>query len=404
MTVHSALDRAVVSRDCSLFESDLDSAAPAIEAAVRERRVLVVGGAGSIGSATTQLLLRYRPRAVHVVDISENYLAELVRDLRSGGHVPRNIELRFEPIDFGSPVMARFLGEMAPYDLVLNFAAVKHVRSEKDVFSTLHMLDTNVVKQARFRRWLEQGTGSGRCFAVSTDKAANPTSFMGATKRLMEDVLFAAGPNARWPTTSARFANVAFSNGSLLQSFLTRLEHRQPLAVPESTRRYFVTHREAAELCLIASTLVPDQHLAFPRLDPSDQLVELDDVASRVLAHFGYRPAVYRDEAEARNDLPRLAASGSWPLLLTPLDTSGEKPFEEFVGQGEQPVDVGMKAIGAVRHAFNPMVDDRAIEWFEDLCRDPQRHADKDSLIQALSKLIPSFRHVETGRSLDDRT
>ena len=403
MTTLTALEQAVVGRARSLFEEDFRTAAPAIAAAIRDRRVLIVGGAGSIGAATTHLALEFGPRALHVVDVSENYLAELVRDLRSGATFAAGTELRFEPIDFGSPVMARFLQQMAPYDLVLNFAAVKHVRSEKDVCSTLQMLDTNVVKQARFKRWLSRRSAGGRYFAVSTDKAANPTSYMGATKRLMEDVLFAKAADDRWPATSARFANVAFSNGSLLQSFLLRLEKRQPLAAPEATRRYFVAHREAAELCLIAAAALPPRHLAIPRLDPAAQLVELEEVASRVLAHFGYRPVVYRNEADARNDLPRLAGEGAWPLILTPLDTSGEKPFEEFVGEDEALMDVGLRSIAAIRHAHNPRFDERVIDDLEALCVNWENPLDKNELVAWLARALPTFHHVETGRGLDER-
>ncbi len=403
MTAFTALERAVVDRERSLFETDLNTVSPAIGVAIRGCRVLVIGGGGSIGSATVRLLLDYRPGALHVVDLSENYLAELVRDLRSGGVVPEDTELRFEPIDFGSPVMARFLREMPPYHLVLNFAAAKHVRSEKDVCSILQMLDTNVVKQARFMRWLALGARGGRYFAVSTDKAANPTSFMGATKRLMEDVLFNVTADDRWSTTSARFANVAYSNGSLLQSFLYRLERRQPLAAPESTRRYFIAHREAAELCLIAATALPGQHLAIPRLDPAAHLVEIEAVATRILAHFDYRPVVYRDELGARNDLPRLAAAGQWPLLLTPLDTAGEKPYEEFVGEGEQAIDVGLRSIAAIRYSPNPRVGANTIDEIEDLCRDWERPLRKNELIELAARALPTFRHAETGRSLDDR-
>lgn len=241
------LERRIVGRPSSLFAADMNDNAEALAQVVRGRSILVVGGGGSIGSATTELLVELRPARLHVVDISENYLAELVRSVRNGSYAVGAVDFQTLPIDFGSAIMQRFLQENGPYDVVLNFAALKHVRSEKDPYSLLQMIDTNVVRQARFRRWLTE-TGCGRYFVVSTDKAANPTSLMGATKRLMEDVLFDARPEGAFVCTSARFANVAFSNGSLLQSFLCRLAARQPLAAPCDTRRYFISRRESRDL------------------------------------------------------------------------------------------------------------------------------------------------------------
>src|SRR5580700_3911214 len=231
----------VTGRADSLFARDLEASSDRVVAKVRDRRILVIGGGGSIGAATVRIILDYRPSALHVVDHNENYLAELVRELRGRSAGIPDIDFRTLPLDYGGPVMERFLRESPPYDVVLNFAALKHVRSEKDIYSVLQMFDTNVVRHIRFKRWLAEYRHGSTYFAVSTDQAANPVSLMGASKRLMEDLIFDIAAESYQSTTSARFANVAFSNGSLLQGFSHRLAKRQPLAVPRGTRRYFIS-------------------------------------------------------------------------------------------------------------------------------------------------------------------
>lgn len=397
------LDALVTRRPASLFASDLEAAAPVLRERLAGARVLVVGGAGSIGASTVRLILGYRPAALHVVDRDENGLAELIRDLRGRPGELETGDLRTLPLDYGGPVMARFLAGQAPYDLVLNFAALKHVRSEKDVPSLLQMLDTNIVGHARFKRWLlAHGHGRGY-FAVSTDKAANPVGLMGASKRLMEDVAFDVAAPAGGSVTSARFANVAFSNGSLLHGFLRRLERGQPLAVPRATRRYFVSRREAGELCLIAALAVPDRHVAFPRLDPRAELQELEEVAVRLLHRFGFEPAPCEDEAAARRDAGDLIRRGRWPLLRTPLDTSGEKPYEEFVGKGEVPVDIGLGTLGGLRHVATGAGETGLFETLETLIGTPDAPVTKERLVELIGRAIPVFQHVETGRNLDQR-
>ncbi|MGI8895118.1 MAG: polysaccharide biosynthesis protein, partial [Casimicrobiaceae bacterium] len=306
-------------------------------------------------------------------------------------------------LDYGSGIMARFLAEAKPYDVVLNFAALKHVRSEKDTYSVLQMLDTNLVKHARFKTWLRDYGHVARYFAVSTDKAANPSSIMGASKRLMEDVAFDFSPAGNGSCTSARFANVAFSNGSLLQSFLTRLEKRQPLAAPRGTRRYFVARREAGEICVLAAATVPDRHIAIPTLDPATHLQPLDEIATTVLAHFGYRAVAYDEEAAAIRDLETLAARGEWPLVVTPLDTSGEKPYEEFTGDGESAIPIGLTALRGIWHADNPLIDENFIATLGRLIEEWNTPVSKRDLAALLSSMLPTFCHVETGKNLDQR-
>jgi len=399
MNPDPALVAALLGRTESLLADDYSNHRPAIEAAVSGARVLVVGGAGSIGAMVTELLVEFRPAALHVLDIDENGLAELVRDFRSRGVLVG--DFRTLPLDFGSPITERLLRDSPRYDVVMNFAALKHVRSEKDVYSLLQMLDTNVVKHSRFIEWLGRYGHAERYFAVSTDKAANPVSLMGASKRLMEDVVFAVSTAI---TTSARFANVAFSNGSLLQSFLIRLGKRQPLAAPRDTRRYFVSLREAAELCLLAATAAPTGHLLVPRFDPTRDLRPLDVIAAETLRHCGFEPALYDDGARALAHLPAELARGRYPLVLTPLDTSGEKPYEEFWAEDESPVELGFKQLLGIPHVGGG-ADAHAITVLQlaALIAEPAQPTDKTEIIRMIAGAVGGFWHRETGRSLDDR-
>ncbi len=396
----------VTGRTSPLFSSDLTAHQKELREEIGGSRVLVIGGAGSIGSATVQAIVDFGPRSLHVIDQNENNLAELVRDLRSSEHGLSVPDFQALPLDFGSPVMHRFLHEMAPYDFILNFAALKHVRSEKDVFSLLQMLDTNVVKQAYFLRWLAETHDAVRYFCVSTDKAANPVNLMGASKRLLEHVIFSGEiiSNSNIRLTSSRFANVAFSEGSLLDSFLKRLEKRQPFAVPDQTRRYFITLREAGQICLLALVCTPHSHILIPRLDQSRDLLDLKSVAIAVLRYHGFKPAIYDDETKARNSVKSDLEKGRYPLLITPLDTNGEKPYEEFVGEGEVRVEVGMTGLFGVEYLpAPPGTCLRVLSGLEKLMSDSGFSASKKEIVALVSKAVPQFRHIETGKNLDGR-
>jgi len=395
-------DAQVVGRAKSYFADDVAANHERISAELNGQRVLVVGGGGSIGSSTIRQLLRYAPAAVHVIDHSENYLAELVRDIRSGTDLPPSIDLRMWPIDFGGSVAERLIRNEAPYDIVMNFAALKHVRSEKDTYSLMQMLDTNIVRQARFKEWIVARGGARRFFGVSTDKAANPTSLMGATKRVMEDVLFGIAPNSGMTVTSARFANVLFSNGSLPQSWLRRIELGQPLAVPRDTRRYFVTRAESGEICLMASLLGAPGEIFIPRLDPERELRLLETTACGVLKELGFEAEKFTDEAEARRAIEKLKREKRWPLLMTPLDTSGEKPYEEFVGKGEQAHEIGMTGLLAIKHLAT-RIDGAFIDRLETLIGDPTAAGAKADIVTTLASVVPNLQHIETDRNLDQR-
>lgn len=334
----SPLETRIVGRERSFFANDLESCSAELSAMLRGARLLFIGAAGSIGFQTLKTVASFAPKTLHVIDHNENGLAELVRALRSAPSPLQVDELLTLPFDYGSDTFRLWMqSQTQGYDYVLNFAALKHVRSEKDPYSILAMLDTNVLKLERLSHLLRLKSGLKRLFCVSTDKAANPSSMMGATKRLMEHAMFS--PVVAWPDsttiTSARFANVALSNGSLLQSWQLRLAARQPMACPEGCRRFFVALPESGHLCTLAGLLGKDRNIAVPALEPEQHLMLLQDVAGWYLQSHGLTPYYTRDETEALCRVEELAAKGQWPVLLTPLDTAGEKPYEEFVGADE---------------------------------------------------------------------
>jgi FlaA1/EpsC-like NDP-sugar epimerase len=400
------LDRLATGRSDDLFSADFEERRRELTEAIRGRRILVIGGAGSIGSATIRKLIGFRPAAVHVVDQNENGLAELVRDLRSERDGLQVADFRTYPIDFGSPIMERLLSMAPPYDAVLNFAALKHVRSEKDVPSLLQMFNTNIVKAARLIERLAMSRFRGRYFSVSTDKAANPVNLMGASKRAMEHVAlsgdFAGDQFAS--VNSARFANVAFSDGSLLQAWLHRLQKGQALAAPRATRRFFVSTSEAGQICAMAAFALDDRQIAIPRLDAVEDLHLLEEIAERVIEAHGLKARRYEDEASARQRVRADVSEGFYPLLLTPLDTSGEKPFEEFAGDEEHVTEVGLRNLLTVH--YTPLtggVVARFVERLSQLIDRPELPVTKDDIVREVGEVVPQFRHLETGRSLDDR-
>lgn len=406
--VEDFIARRVTGRSESLFAGDLAAHDDELRAALEGRSLLVVGGAGTIGGAFVREALRYRPARLVVVDSSENGLTELTRDLRStaGQFVPDAYTTY--PIDFGSPTFARLLAAQGPFDVVAHFAAHKHVRSEKDRFSIEAMVRNNVLASVRLLE-LVAASGAQRFFCVSTDKAANPANVMGASKKLMEDAVLAYAAEGLVPATTARFANVAFSQGSLPAGFLERIAKRQPLSAPSDVRRYFVSPRESGQLCLAACVLGDPGDIAFPRLGES-QMRTFDSIADALLTELGYVPERHATEEGAREaagglDTPTASAArpAGWPVHYFASDTSGEKPAEEFHTAGE-PVDLErFAAIGIVRpEPPTTVAGIRALSAeLDDLF---ERDAlDKAEIVEVLGRLVPTFRHVETGRGLDAR-
>jgi FlaA1/EpsC-like NDP-sugar epimerase len=393
-------------REHSLFDADIAANTDTISSVFSGRRVLVIGGAGSIGSATVRNLLTYQPSALHIVDQNENGLAELVRDVRSGGLVRGSLDFKLMPLDYGAPVTRRFLAGAGPYDVVLHFAALKHVRSEKDVASILQMIDTNVLKQRRLIQWIAEHSQPTNYFAVSTDKAANPANFMGASKRLMEILLFTepCSPLGCARRTSARFANVAFSSGSLLGSFSERINRRQPIAVPTNTRRFFVSVDEAAQICLISAAVLADRYIAVPRMHAEHDQRELVPIAEGFLRAAGFTAVAYHNEEVARLAVEREVARGAWPMLLTPRDTEGEKESEVFVGADEKPQEIGLSALlGISQPGSDPAVLDHVLSQLQKFVEDPSASISKPELAALIRTAVNEFRPLETGRTLDER-
>lgn len=410
-TLLTPLDRRVVGRSESLFADDLAGASAELDSLIRGSRILIIGGAGSIGSHTLRTILHHGPRTLHVIDQNENGLAELVRGLRSSPATPPIGELLTLPFDLGGDPFRLWLSSNeVPYDHVLNFAALKHVRSEKDPFSILAMLETNVLHLDRLSRLLSTRTGVRRVFSVSTDKAANPSSMMGATKRLMEHALFL--PTQPWSDdtaiSSARFANVAFSNGSLLQAWQNRIGAGQPLACPRDTRRFFVSLDESGHLCTLAGFLGADRTIMVPALDPAEHLVLLTDVAAHFLAHHGYEAFLTDDESEALGRIDELRADGRWPLLLTPLDTGGEKPYEEFVGEHEVVRESRFGTLHELEYLppTEPDSFPALVETLRTMLEAPAGSGvSADAMKELISRVEPSFAatHRASTKSLDQR-
>lgn len=393
----SVLNQRVTGRATSLFAADRAAHQHALHEVLDGARVVVVGAAGSIGSATVRVLSQFPLRRLVLCDSNENGLVEVLRDLRSGRHPLRAASVRVAPLNAGAPAMALLAQEEAEPDLLLNFAASKHVRAERDVPSLLHMLETNVLVQQRLQAWF-CGPRTRR-FAVSTDKAANPVSLMGASKRLMEQVVLHGQPDG--PAVTTRFANVAFSAGSLLESWLFRFEKQQAMAVPEGVRRFFVSEEEAGDLCTLAAVLGTPGHVLIPTLDPSRDSRPLRDVLTDVLDVLGRVPRIVPDEDTARRTAP---TDREWPVLITPADTAGEKPYEEFVGAGEHATPSAFTTLALVRPApVSPDLLATVLAQIAAWCAAPPAALSKRDIVRCLATAVPELRHLESDRSLDDR-
>jgi len=389
----------LVGRDRPLLSHDLRAHEAELRETIGASRILVIGGAGSIGQAVVREIFRRGPAALHVVDLSENNLVELVRDLRSSlGYIDG--DFRTFALDCGSPIFAHFHRSEGPYEMVLNLSAMKHVRSERDPFTLLRMLQVNVVNTVRTLEWAG-GAGTERYFCVSTDKAANPVNLMGGSKRIMEMFLQTREPGVI--TSTARFANVAFSDGSLLHGFGQRLQKRQPLSAPQDVRRYFLTARESGELCLLAAVLGRRGEIFFPKLDPGEDMLTFSAIAERYLLSRGFEPVVCQTEDEARGSVDRLSASGKWPCYFFDSDTTGEKQYEEFVSEGETAELDRFGALGVI--TGTEIAEAAALEGFlDDLARfESDGTWTKEDLLQSCQQLLPALAHAETGRNLDQR-
>ena len=389
----------LIGRNSELFSQDISSKEIELSKIVRESSFLVIGGAGSIGQAVTKEIFKRNPRKLHVVDISENNMVELVRDLRSSyGYIDGDFQTF--ALDIGSIEYDAFIEADGKYDYVLNLSALKHVRSEKDPFTLMRMIDVNIFNT---EKTIKQSIakGSKKYFCVSTDKAANPVNMMGASKRIME--MFLMKYSTQIAISTARFANVAFSDGSLLHGFNQRIQKRQPIVAPNDIKRYFVTPKESGELCLMSCIFGENRDVFFPKLNQELHLITFADIAAKFLAELGYVPYQCNSEEEARRKIATLPGQGKWPCLFMNSDTTGEKDFEEFFTDKEVLDMDRFENFGIIKNDGNFSAD--KIDFFSNTLSElrSSKKWNKEQLVDLFFKMIPDFGHKETGKYLDSK-
>ena len=393
----------LIGRTKPLFVEDIGKIESEISDIVKNSRFLVIGGAGTIGSAICRELFARDPKVLHVVDISENNMVELVRDIRSSKGYGSG-EFATFAIDCGSDIFKAFIKEqkdrIGGYDYVFNTSALKHVRSEKDPYTLMRMIDTNIFNTDS-TMLLAKECGAKKYFCVSTDKAANPVNMMGASKRIMEHYLNRR--SLEMPVSTARFANVAFSDGSLLYGFNRRLEKEQPIAAPNDVRRYFVTPKEAGELCILSCLTGENRDIYFPKLDEELNLVTFSDIAVKYLNSLGYEPVECATEDEARARVGELKAVHKYPVYFFKSDTTGEKDFEEFYMDGENLDMDKFISVGIVKKAAEYKEED--LEYFTSTIRAMRDKGawTRGELVELFNKMLPEFHHKETGKFLDSK-
>jgi FlaA1/EpsC-like NDP-sugar epimerase len=399
--LESFIAQHVTGRPKSLFSDDIASNTDLLFERIKGKSALVIGGAGSIGSSYIKALLRFQPGRLVVVDINENGLTELTRDLRStkGLIVPPNY-LTY-PVNFGDAVFDKIVTKEGPFDIVANFAAHKHVRSEKDQFSIEAMVENNVLKAVHLLDLLKENPPN-HFFCVSTDKAANPVNVMGASKKLMEEVILAYSRTI--PITTARFANVAFSNGSLPAGFLERLMKRQPLSAPNDVKRYFVSPEESGQICLLACMLGNSGEIFFPKLNEKSDMRRFSEIANNLLSEMGWEAETCATEEEAKAKAADLdTGQNKYPVYYFASDTSGEKPFEEFY-TGHETVDFNrFKSLGVILNAPSQAIENIQEMYISLKQLFSRKDIHKADIVALIQHYIPNFEHIETGKGLDQK-
>ena len=389
----------LIGRKSNLFDEDIKKFQNELNNIVSKSSFLVIGAAGSIGQAVTKEIFARNPKKLHVVDISENNMVELVRDIRSSlGYIDG--EFKTFALDIGSKSYDAFIKHDGKYDYVLNLSALKHVRSEKDPFTLMRMVEVNIENTIKT---IDQSAKNNtkKYFCVSTDKAANPVNMMGASKYIME--MFLMQKSLDIPISTARFANVAFSDGSLLHGFNQRIQKRQPLSAPQDIKRYFVTSKESGELCLMSCIFGENRDIFFPKLSEKLHLISFAEIAVSYLKEIGYEPYLCKSEEEARNLMKTLPDKGKWPCYFFNSDTTGEKDFEEFFTEKEILDMEKFNGIGVIKN--NPNFDDKKLKYFLETINNIKKQDvwTREEIIELFFQMIPDFGHKETGKFLDNR-
>jgi FlaA1/EpsC-like NDP-sugar epimerase len=397
----------VVKRPCSMFQKDIEDNSERLCEIIQGKSVLVIGGAGSIGSSFIRAILPFKPAELVVVDTNENALTELTRSLRSSyqlsGVIP-DIYLPY-PMDYSSVTFKRMfahhkrLDGSFGFDIVGNFSAHKHVRSEKDIYSVEALLRNNVISAKYLLDVLEENPPE-LYFCVSTDKAANPVNIMGASKRIMEDLIFSYSTS--FPVKTARFANVAFSNGSLPAGFIERINRHQPLSAPSDVKRFFVSPEESGQICMLSAMLGSNRNIFFPKLEDA-QMTTFDKIAEDLLCAMGYSIDYCSSDEEAIEKSRIWSAGKSYPVYFSKSDTSGEKAFEEFYVKGES---VDLSTYDSLGIIMDKAVPDRnrVIELINTLdSAFESSNCSKADIVRIMRQYLPNFEHIETGKSLDGK-
>ena len=389
----------LIGREKELFIDDIKTHENELSAIVTTSKFLVIGGAGSIGQAVTKEIFKRNPLKLHVVDISENNMVELVRDIRSSmGYIDGDFQTF--ALDIGSLEYDAFIQADGDYDYVLNLSALKHVRSEKDPFTLMRMIDVNIFNTDKT---IQQSIAKGvkKYFCVSTDKAANPVNMMGASKRIMEMFLMRRSPEISIST--ARFANVAFSDGSLLHGFNQRIQKRQPIVAPNDIKRYFVIPKESGELCLMSCIFGENRDVFFPKLSENLHLITFAEIAIKYLEQLGFEPYLCSTEDEARELMLTLPDDKKWPCYFTESTTTGEKDFEEFFTANETIDFDRFTNLGVIKNQLN--TESEKVEMFEQKVQKMKQdlHWSKNEIVSLFNAMIPNFDHKETGTYLDSK-
>ncbi len=400
MILNDFINKYVTKRNDSMFRIDIESHNEELEKAIAGKSILVIGGAGCIGSSFIKAVLNYHPGALYIVDINENALAELIRDLRSTNGLYLPDEFVSYPMDYCSTTFGRMFRKHCGFDIIGNFSAHKHVRSEKDIYSVEALLRNNVINAKKLLDLLVEYPPSVY-FCVSTDKAVNPVNIMGASKRIMEDLIFSY--SEIFPVKTARFANVAFSNGSLPAGFIARMEKMQPISAPSDVKRYFVSPTESGQICMLSAILGENREIFFPKLE-EEQMMTFDSIAMDLLKEHGYDVLQCSSEQEAKEKAEALKdGSRKYPVYFSRSNTSGEKAFEEFYTKFESVDNGRFLSLGVIvdKTAPSRIAVEELVKQLDAIFE--KDNITKETIIALIKSYLPNFEHIEMGKSLDGK-